>query len=282
MTDMKKILFSILAIAAVFALTFCTKHKIEFDAEPYSGNEAEFQLHYFEPINNVAANNIDSTYINGQLYANVTGSGTLYPYNGLPGGGTGRFYRVAAGQVNIKLMRKGAVVYDKNCTLTVGKQNVIIHDLNKEPIVLDNKYPYWDYSAPAHVAQWGTDSVCKVMFVNLLYETTGVPYPGKLQYQGKRQGETEYFNVGEPVGFGEATDRVEIIIHKSVFNSSGYQRIDYRILDENGNVLQKWNGSKMVNYTDYWNGYIGRVYTHFFRGMRTKTPACDVSQWTNL
>lgn len=304
---MKKILFSILAIAAVFALTFCTKHKIEFDAEKYTGNEAEIQLHYMEPIANLAANNIDSTYINGQLYANVKGSGTLYCFNGLPGGATGRFYRVPAGDVNIKLMRKGVVVYDRNCTLTTGKQNVIIHNLKEDPIVLDNKHPYWDYSAPAHVDNWGTDSVCKVMFINLVYESvtynqdgtieSATPYRGKIQYQGKRNGESEYFNVGEPVAFGEATDRVEIIVHKSVFNSSGYQRIDYRMLTESGDVFQKWNGSKYVNYSDYWNGYIGRVYMHFMTGNRTQpiksaswtepgTPPSVavnvVNQWTSL
>ncbi len=281
---MKKILFSILAVAAVFALTFCTKHKIEYDAEVYKGGEAEIQLHYMEPINNVAANNIDSTYINGVLYANVKGGGTLYPYNGLPGGAVGRFYRVPAGNVNITLMRGGVEVYNRNVTLAQGKQNVIIHNLNEDPIVLDNKYPYWNTTAPAHVDNWGTDSVCKVMFINLLYETSTTPYRGKLQYQGIRQGEEAagYFNVGEPVGFGEATDRVEIILHKSVFNSSGYQRIDYRILTETGDELMKWNGSKMVKYTDYWNGYIGRVYMHFFRGVRTASPVCNVSQWTSL
>ena len=306
MTDMKKILFSILAVAAVFALTFCTKHKIEYDAEVYKGGDAEIQLHYMAPVANVAANYIDSTYINGVLYANVTGGGSLATYNGLPGGATGRFYRVPAGNVNITLMRGGVEVYNRNVTLAQGKQNVVVYDLNQDPIVLDNKYPYWDYSAPAHISNYGTDSVCKVMFINFLYESvtynqdgtiqSAVPYPGKLQYQGIRQGEEAagYFNVGEPVGFGEATDRVELIVHKSVFNSSGYQRIDYRILTESGDVFQKWNGSRMANYTDYWNGYIGRVYMHFFRGNRTQSikgwtgsgsapdTQCNVSQWTSL
>ncbi len=278
--DMKKILLSIVAVAV--ALVSCSKHEIMYDMTPVSDDDAEFQLHYMEPVVASATNYMDSVFINGTLYSSIDGSGSLATYNGVPGGGVGRFFRAPAGSMNIKLWRKGAIVYDKDVTVTKGKQNVIIYDLNQTPVVIDNQFPYWSKTAPATVANWGTDSVCKVMFLNFLYESPGVPYPGKLQYQGIRQGEDEWFNVGEPVGFGEATDRVEIILHKTVYNSSGYQRIDYRILDEDGNELQKWNGSRMVKYSDYWTGYIGRVYMHFFRGYRTTSPVCNVSQWTSL
>ncbi len=285
---MKKIRFSILAIAAILFLGSCTKHKMWFPLDKMPEDWAEFQIHYMEPSASSATYNIDSLYINDELYASKNGSSSLQYYNGLPGRNNdgdmyaGRFFGVKAGNVNIKCMRKGVVVYDQNCNLTVGKQNVIIHDLNQPPIVIDNQFPYWNATPPATGENWNTDSVEKVMFINLLYESPGVPYPGKLQYQYKRLDAEDWSNLGEPVGFGEATTREIIILHKTVFNSSGYQRIDYRILDENGNIFQKWNGSKYVNYSDYWTAYIGRVYMHFFRGYRTTTPACNVSQWNSL
>ncbi|MBR5398730.1 MAG: hypothetical protein IK103_02935 [Bacteroidales bacterium] len=284
---MKKIRFSILAIAALLFLGSCSKHKMWFPIDKMPEDWAEFQIHYFEPSANAASYNMDTVYINDVIYGSKDGGTTLQYNNGLPRfayGSTaiGKFYGVKAGNVNIKCMRRGEVVYDQNMTLTVGKQNVIIHDLNQPPIVIDNQFPYWNAVAPATGENWNTDSVGKVMFINLLYESPGVPYPGKLQYQWKRRSGTEWANIGEPVGFGEATERTPVIIHKTVFNSSGYENVDYRILTESGDELQKWNGSKYVTYSDYWNCYIGKVYMHFFRGYRTTTPACNVTQWQSM
>ena len=264
-------------------MSSCSKHKLLFKMTPVEENAAEVQIHYMEPITNAAANYIDSVYINDKLVSSANGSGSLATYNGVPGGAVGRFFVANVGTNNIKFMRKGAVVYNQDVTLTAGKQNVIVHNLNQAPIVIDNEFPYWNRTAPATGANWNTDSVCKIMFINLLYENATTPYPGTLQYQGVRQGEDGvYFNVGAPVAFGQTTGRVEVILHKSVFNSSGYQRIDYRIINENGEILKVWSGSKMVNYSDYWNGYIGRCYMHFFSGVRTANPAPAVRQWTSL
>ena len=279
---MKKILVSLFAITAILALASCEKHKNVPPMDPMPADWAEFQLHYFEPSASSATYNIDSVFVNDVLYTSKDAGGSLAYYNGVPGGATGRFFGVKAGSVNFKLMRGGDVVYDQNVTLVVGKQNVIIHDLNQALIVIDNQFPYWNKTAPASNPNWNTDSVGKVMFINLLYETAGVPYRGKLQYQWKRRSGTEWANLGEPVAFGEATERTPVVIHKTVFNSSGYENVDYRILTESGDELQKWNGSKYVTYSDYWTCYIGRVYMHFFRGYRAQTPACNVSQWTSL
>ena len=278
---MKKII--LFAFSVLILMSSCKKHDLKFEMKPVDENAAEVQIHYMEPVTAAAANYIDSVYINDVLVSSANGSGSLATYNGVPCGAVGRFFVAKVGTNNIKFMRKGAVVYNQDVTLAAGKQNVIVHNLNQAPIVIDNEFPYWNRTAPATGANWNSDSVCKIMFINLLYETPTTPYPGTLQYQGVRQGENGvYFNVGGPVAFGQTTGRVEVILHKSVFNSSGYQRIDYRILNENGEIMQKWNGSKMVNYTDYWNGYIGRVYMHFFRGVRTANPQCNVSQWTSL
>ncbi len=297
---MKKIIFSIFAIAAVLSLSSCTKHKMHFDVTELPDDIAEFQLHYMEAVANVAANNIDSVYVNGKLYSNSLGSGTLYPLNGIPSGGAGgRFFAANIGSNHFQLYRGENIVYDQNITLKKGKQNIIIYDFTKDPIIIDNGFPYWQdryNGVNVTAATWNTDSVIKLQFINLLFERPGEPYVGKLQYQYKRSGNildpitgekigpepAEWYNMGEPVAFGETTGLQMIVVHKQSFNSSGNQRLDYRILTESGDELMKWNGTKYVKYTDYWNGYIGRVYMHFFCGSRTSAPVCNVKQWASM
>ena len=114
----------------------------------------------------------------------------------------------------------------------------------------------------------------------------------KLQYQyqytTKEGSKSEWKNIGSPVAFGESTDWQPIRIIKSIFNSSGYARIDYKIKvqDEKGEYtqdLQVWNSNgKYVSYSDYWNGYIGRRYHHVLKGMRSAKPISSVSQFTAL
>ena len=279
---MKFIKYLTYSLAVMLMVASCDKHEILFKTEPAA--KAEFQLHYFEPINNAAAYYIDSVFVNGVLYSSVDGAGQLLPYNGVPGGTTGRFFSVDPGEVNFKFYRKGEIVYDQTMTLAEGKQNVIVHDLNKPAIVLDNGFPYPHVSGTGTAATWDTDSLATVKFVNLIYEVEGQPYEGKLQYQWKNPRTKEWENLGNPVGFGEATERCKVLVVKSVFNSSGYCRIDYRILDEEGNTFQHFNSSgKMTNYSDYWNAYIGRSYMHFLSGIRqNKTNRVAVKQWTSL
>lgn len=297
---MKKIIFSILAIAAVVSLSSCTKHKMHFDVTELPDDIAEFQLHYMEPIDNVAANNFDSVFVNGQLYSSSGGSGTLYPYNGIPSGGAGgRFFAAKVGSNHFQLYRGENIAYDMNVTLKKGKQNVIIYDLTKEPLIIDNGFPYWQdryNGVNVTAATWATDSVTKIQFVNLLFETPGVPYEGKLQYQFQREGvirdpitweeigteDGSWHNVGEPVGFGETTGLQMLVMHKQETNYYGSQRFNYRILTESGDILQVYDGKKMVDYDDYWTAYLGRVAIHFFRGNRTVQPKCGVSQWWNM
>lgn len=280
---MKVIKYLTYSLALMLLLVSCDKHEMKFVDNEEVVDMAEFQLHYFEPISNTAAYYIDSVFVNGVLYSSVNGSGQLLPYNGVPGGGVGKFFSVNPGNVNFKFYRGGNIVYDQNVNLTVGKQNVIVHDMNLAPIVIDNGYPYQHTSGTPNVATWNTDSLETVKFVNLLYEDANTPYSGKLQYQWQNPRTKEWENLGNPVAFGEATERAPILIVKATFNSSGSCRIDYRILTEDGEVLQVANsGGKMVNYSDYWTGYIGRSYMHFFRGIRTGSPTCAVSQWTSL
>ena len=268
------------SLALMLMVASCDKHEILYPTDPAA--EAEFQLHYFEPIDNVAANYIDSVFVNGVLYSSVNGSGQLVPYNGVPGGTTGRFFSINPGQAEFVFYRKGEIVYQQTTTLKAGKQNVIVHDMNKEPIVVDNGYPYQHVSGTPTVATWDTDSLETVMFINLLYEEAGKPYEGKLQYQWQHPTTKEWNNLGEPVAFGEATERAMVKVIKTTHNSSGSCRIDYRILTEDGAVLQICKSNKFIDYSDYWTGYIGRSYMHFYCGIRTKNNYSQVKQWTSL
>lgn len=267
----------------------CDKHEIEYMTTPISNDMAEVQLHYFVPVTAVAGNNIYKVEIGGQEYVN-NGAAVISTYNATPSGSVGRFYAVKAGDVNIKLY-KGSdmeLVYDKSVALNTGKQNIFVYDFEKEPIVFDNGYPYSTNTTT------DTDSTCWVKFYHFLYEKEGEYCPLKLQYQYQyikdvKSGEkSEWMNIGNPIGFGETTGWQPIRVIKSIFNSSGYARIDYKIKvqDENGEYtqdLQLWNSNgKYISYSDYWNEYIGRRYHHIIKGMRSAKPIASVSQFTAL
>jgi len=256
----------------------CDKHEILYNTEPV-GDKAEIQIHYFEPVAAAAANYIDSVYINNTLYSSVLGSGQLLTYNGVPGGSAGRFFAVKAGEANIKFYRRDVIVYDVNVNLQSGKQNVFIHDLKKAPIVINNGYPYREMPTTS-VANWDTDSLVTVGFYNFLYETAGVPYSGKIQYQYQDYRTKEWKNVGKAAAFGEFSGRELIVVVKEVFNSGGSRRVDYRMLDEAGEVLRVMNSSGgMVNYSDWWTGTIGRHVMHIYGGFRVATPVAAIRQW---
>ncbi|MCI1682864.1 MAG: hypothetical protein LKI39_09945 [Bacteroides sp.] len=277
---------SLLLIA--LSVVSCDKHEIEYMSTPVDDSMAQIQLHYFVPLTAVATNNIYKVDINDQSYVN-NGAAVVSTYNAVPAGSVGRFYTVQSGTAHIKLY-KGSdleLVYDKDVTLTAGKkQNVFVYDFNKEPIVFDNEFPY-DTNVTMN-----TDSVCWVKFYDFMYEQEGEYCALKLQYQyqyTKADGtKSEWTNVGSPIGFGETTGWQPIRVIKSVFNSSGYARIDYKIKvqDENGEYtqdLQLWNSrGNYVSYSDYWNGYIGRRYHHILKGMRSAKPIASVSQFTAL
>lgn len=285
---MKIIKYTSLFLIALGIIS-CDKHEIEYMTTPVSNDMAEVQLHYFVPVTAVAGNNIYKVEIGGQEYVN-NGAAVISTYNATPSGSVGRFYAVKAGDVNIKLY-KGSdleLVYDKNITLKTGKQNIFVYDFEKEPIVFDNGYPYRTNITT------DTDSTCWVKFYHFLYEKEGEYCPLKLQYQYQyikdiKSGEkSEWINIGNPIGFGETTGWQPIRVIKSIFNSSGYARIDYKIKvqDENGEYtqdLQLWNSNgKYISYSDYWNGYIGRCYHHIIKGMRSAKPIASVSQFTAL
>ena len=233
---MKKISF-IISLLMVVSLVSCEKHEILYDTHDLSEKGAEFQLHYFEPITNAAANYIDSVFVNGVLYSSVNGSGQLATYNGVPGGATGRFFAVAPGSVKFTFWRGGSIIYDNVATLQKGKQNVFVYDLDEAPIVIPNDYPYKDKiirDKPTN-ATYNTDSLATGKIVNLIFESPGVPCQTKVQCQWRNDekdanGDWVWHDMGNPIGFGEATPLCGFIVHKTAFNSSGYQTLYWRFL----------------------------------------------------
>lgn len=275
--------------------TSCEKHVVEYDSYNLPNTSAEFQLHYFVPVAAGAANNITKVEINNKLYTNSTTS--LVPYNALPSGAVGRFFTAPSGTTNIKLYRGASadLVYDQNCTLMPGKQNVFVYDFNEPPVVIDNGYPYDKISTEE------TGDFAWVKFYNFLFETPGIKTPLKLQYQYQYNTDpgpaathtnlmSDWINLGVPVSFGEATNwiLVPVIKHADRMIAQGSERIDYRIrmIGANGEDLGplqvRNSGGSMVNYSDWWNATIGRRVHHIFAGYRDATPISSVRQFFAL
>ncbi|MGV3763810.1 hypothetical protein [Parapedobacter sp.] len=278
------------ALVAIVAFTACEKHVVEYDTTPIDdATTAQFQLHYMVPTTTGTANNINKVELNGQVLTNETTP--LSTYNAVPSGAVGRFFATEAGTVNLKLYR-GAVgdltlVYDRDIELPGGKHNVIIHDFDEPPIIIDNQAPY------PTITTEHTGTTAWVKFYNLLYEKPGEPTPLKMQYQfqyvtdNETGAKSEWQNLGSPVAFGEATGWEPIVVNKTVEVSSGYARVDYRIRligpdgnDEGSLQLLNTASGEMRDFSDWWTGYVGRVYHHFLAGNRTEAPVASIRQFT--
>jgi hypothetical protein len=273
-----------LNVVLAMALTVsCVKNEIEYNAKPIA-DMAEFQLHYYVPVTAVAANNITKVEINGQLYAN--NKAPLNTYNVVPSGAVGRFYTVAPGTVNIKMYQgtdMATLVYDKDVTLTAGKQNVFVHDFAQVPLVFENGYPY------SRNVTGITDSICNIKFYNFLYETAGVPTTLKLQYQYVDYRTSALVNIGPPVLFGESTGWQPITVVKDALVSSGSRTMSLKIkvVDANGNItgdLQvRGTGGTYAAYTATASLVIGRRYHHTMAGFRAvASPNSSVRIFTAL
>lgn len=261
----------------------CEQNVVEYQSTPVGDNMAEFQLHYFVPVTAVAANNITKVELNGKTLSNSTA--LLTTYNAIPNGTVGRFYTTNTGSNTIKMYQgtnADKLVYEQQVTLSNGKQNIFVHDFNKPPVVFDNGFPY-----TANVTQ-NTDSTCWVKFYNFLYEANGTPTTLKLQYQYVDTRTKALVNIGSPVGFGETTGWNPVKIVKTINNSSGYSRIDYKIkiVDASGNVvgdLEIINDKKAyVAYSGFFTEYIGRRYHHILSGMRMSVPYALVREFVAL
>ena len=292
--------FKYIALLLLVAVTMssCDKKEVSYMVEPVDESaKAYVQVGYYAPVTTGAANYMYFIDLNGVEYGN-NGSSFLATYNTVPGGGTNRYYAVDAGQVNVKLHSRVSdgnggydypVVYDQNVTVQPGKRYVIyVHDINEAPILTEMT------PAPEFDPALDTDSLCRVQFVNLIYEADGTPITDKVQYGLENLDTKEYELVGEPVAFGEVTSWIPVKIRKTVYNSSGYQNRKlclYRIdanTGENLGVLQytKDDGSTADFYTTvydsfgktYW--YIGRAYRNIGAGnCSSKSIRCALYQF---
>ena len=273
--------FKYIAVLLLLAVMMgsCDKKDVSYMAEPVDESQMAYvQVGYYAPVSTAATNNIYFIDINGVEYGN-DGAAFLTTYNTVPGGGTNRYYAVPAGNVNIKLHKRESdgsggfnypVVYDQSATVQAGKRYCLyVADMDKPPIAIETT------PAPEFGKALDTDSLCRVQFVNLLHEADGTPVTDKIQY-GLQDTETkEYSPVGEAVAYGEMTSWFTPIIHKTVFNSSGYQRRDvclYRVDAQTGEIKERI-------FLDYWNWYIGRAYRQIAGGNIGGSPSIQLKQF---
>lgn len=267
-----KMLKYLTAIVSIIFLASCEKHEIEFAGEQaMDSNVAELRLHYVEPVGSTsaAANQFDSLYINGVLYANHTN--TFGVWNVMPN--SNKFYIANPGTVNIKCWRGGVdPIYDFDIQATKGKQDVFIYDIEQAPEVLPFEFPLKrNYSA--NVTNFDTDSVAYVEFYNFLYEEYGsnkVPYAGSLQCEYQDSRTQEWIKVGEPVAFGEQSGRVPVKVIKEEYISQGSQTIPFRMVTSDNKVLMYTNtDGKEDEWTNNFTLTIGRGYMFYVGGIRT-------------
>ena len=286
---MKTINNIILIFLSIFLFASCEKNVVEYKADPVDEeNTVFFQIYYMVPLATGTANNINKIEFNGQLLTNETTP--LNTYNFLPSGAVSKFFTAKPGNVNLKLHR-GAVnnltlAYDQTFNLPAGRYNLVIHDFAKPPILMEHKLPF-----PSVTTEF-TGTTAWVKFSNLLYETEGVPTDKKLQYQWQytvdnaTAEKSEWANLGQPVGFGESTGWEPVVVNKTVEISAGTARIDYRIRvigadgSDQGSLIVRNSSGSMVNYSDWWNAQIGRIYHHNLAGFRAATPIASVRQFT--
>ena len=284
--------FKYIALLMLVAVTMgsCDKKDVSYMAEPVDETQMAYvQVGYYAPVTAGAANYMYFIDINGVEYGNEGGT-FLATFNTVPSGGTNRYYAVDAGNVNLKLHKRESdgnggytypVVYDQNVSIEAGKRYVLyVHDLNQAPIPIEMT------AAPEFSPSLDTDSLCRVQFINLLYEADGTPYTGLVQYGVQNLDTKEYEPVGEPIRFGECTKWFTVKIRKTVFNSSGSQRREVCLfaVDNSGNVTgmlpyTKSNGT-VGDFTDYWTWYIGRAYRQIAAGnCGSKSIRCTLYQF---
>lgn len=279
----------LLIFISLFLFSGCEKNVVEYPAiKVDESNIAQFQIYYMVPIVTGTANNINKVELNGKLLTNETTP--LNTYNFIPSGAVSKFFTTTPGNVNLKLHRGPitnlTLAYDQNFDLPAGRHNMVIHDFNQPPILVPHNIPL-----PSVTTEF-TGTTAWVKFSNWLYETNGVPTTLNLQYQfqyvvdNQTAEKSQWANLGSPVSFGESTGWEPVTVNKTVEISAGTARIDYRIRmigpdgSDQGSLMLRNSAGSMVEYADWWNAQIGRVYHHNLAGYRTITPVASVRQFT--
>ncbi|MDR1742754.1 MAG: hypothetical protein LBR48_02910 [Dysgonamonadaceae bacterium] len=294
---MKKNLINCIYIGFLFAvatIVSCEKNEIDYDAVSVE-EMALFQLSHFTPVLRNTDYNIYKVELNGKMLSNETSVLKYYNTNPAADASVARFYATQPGTVNLKFYQSTNLneVYNQNVTLTKGKQNVIVYDYNKPPIVIDRGFDLQYPQDPAK-ASFDTDTISYVRFINLMFEDDTKPTDMKLQYQyqytlhplytiadeqagkipdGKNVGDatgdatkSAWLNLGSPVAFGESTGFQPVPAIKTTYVSQGAARVDFRIVVSaaNGGVV----GETVVDDKDWQlrvhNGTRFIAYTDFW------------------
>lgn len=288
---MKSIKYLMLAVASVFMLASCSDKDVDVDApwETVNNNQAQVQILFEAPVVNNTSNYIYKIEMAGKTYVN-NGAAMITPYNGAPGGSTGLFYTIPAGKNHVTLWGKtqdpskaktDSIYFDQDFTVEGGKKyQVFVAETDKAPVLVE--VPVIPHQTTTNTAEYSC-----VRFYNFMWETAGVRPDFKLQLRLQNDETKEYENIGKPIAFGEASEWLIIPVHKTIFNSSGYQTkyIDVvKVLadgtEEPLNYLNA-SGNEQAKWTDYWTQYIGRGYCWIIRGVRNdKFAPVAMSQWT--
>lgn len=307
-----KIKYFVFALAAGSMLLSCEKKDIQYtnnnDVDP---SMAMFQVTRVVPEGDYstgAANNrfyrmtIDDVDMWGDDYILWARMGTVPS--------TTRYYTVKGGTHTMKCYYKPGdeyvLGYDQNFTLEAGKKYCLfIYDYNQPPMIVDNSDPriYFPDTGKADVAYSddpndpsNASRFQTIRFINLMYEEPGVPCDYKLQYMYQDPYDLQWYEVGEPVGFGEITDWAKIRINayapeRSGQSGTGSNRNDadnrtgkvvsngtcriyykaYIIHDDGTSEELKYStnsGSSFSTYKDYWTATTGTRRFHVMRGCR--------------
>lgn len=293
---MKSIKYLMLAVASAFMLSSCSDKNVDVDApwETVNNNQAQVQILFEAPVVNNTSNYIYKIEMAGKTYVN-NGAAMITPYNGAPGGSTGLFYTIPAGNNHVTLWGKtkdpnkvktDSIYFDHDFTVEGGKKyQVFIAETDKAPIVIE--VPVIPHKTTTNTAEY-----CAVRFYNFMWETAGVRPDYKLQlriqaYDNETKTYGEYVNVGKPVGFGEATEWLMPDVYKTTYNSAGSQRVNLdvmKVMPDGSLEPLTWLNAKaaeQAKFTDYWTESIGRGYCWILRGVRNETLApIAISQWT--
>lgn len=291
---MKNIHKILTLMMAVLVLSSCEKNVIGLDAEQIDHSTPQFQIFNMVPLPAGTENTVNKMEVNGTVMTNETTP--MAPFNFLPGPSNivnaNRFFASSETNLNIKLYRGASInltlSYDQNVTLQPGKQSLFVHDFDHPPINIAFPSPL-----PKAVSE-DTGTAAWIRFINLMYESPGVPTTLRLQYQwqyttdNETGAKSDWLNLGQPVAFGEATGWEQIVVNKTVEASEGLARIDYRVRligtdgSDQGSLQVRNSTGGLVDYADWWNANIGRVYNHVFAGYRTvnasATPGVAVRQ----
>lgn len=250
---MRKLINILGVTALILSLVSCQKHEFAFVAHDVPDTYAQFQLHTFVPIANVAANYITRVEFNDKLFS----KDNFAPYNGLPSGAVGKFFAVPSGSVNIKLymirryrldqytgadrLRRDTVtsggvdyvnvdslVFDKSVTLAAKRYNVFVTNYNSDPIVVEHPDPYLKGIA-------NVDTLSYFCFGNFLFGNDGVTPVGTMRLMlrsrlkdttwnpdGTYIADYTYEKIGEDIPFGTLSPWIWLPVRRAKNSDGSY------------------------------------------------------------